>query len=222
MAYKSPSQSDSIVLDRVGIWSASMLRAVLRNASFPTSVLDSNYLNAVHAILLNNLVRDQVTYLLDEKDFNHKADARLERWSSRLIFIGALSAVLYLVTFALLPKVPQLPDAVLAIVKNEKLAHVCAMIASTFGILMPTAAATCSAIRHYGDYSQIASRYQNAIHSLKQIEHVLLAHLEDRRRNSLTPSSDFLSKEAIRATDILADEVKSWNRLLRKKEIEVS
>jgi hypothetical protein len=220
--YESPNQVKDLVLDNVGLWSASILRATLRRASFPTAHLSSNYLNAVHRLALDNLITSQSEYLLRESAYNLKADHRLERYSNRCVSVGAISAAAYLLLYALLPEI--LPPAryLGPVLSQDHARHVFSLTASTLGILMPTAAATCAAIRHYGEYAQVSSRFRNTSLSLQKVSTELQSRLQDRRRGIPSPQSRLIASEISEATDLLLQEVQSWNSILRRKELELT
>jgi hypothetical protein len=221
-SFAPPAYIADISLDAVGHWFTCYLRAVLRSGSIPNARCDSNYLGAVHQLVLENLLLNQATYLDGEAAFNADADRLLERSAYALVGTAAGLTALYLLLVIVLPLFAS-NETVRSLIEYEHappLNVIIPMTVAAVGVLFPTLATALSAIRHHGEYAQLAARFQGTAKSLRRVESELQYRRHDRRLGHDHLSSLALSKHISRATDILLQEVQGWNALLRKKEIE--
>ena len=91
---------------------------------------------------------------------------------------------------------------------------------TVLGALMPATAAALSAVRHHGEYAQIASQYECTAAALQGVEDRLIFLLPDRRNGTRQPRSSILHALMVQATDATFQEVQGWRAVLQKKEIE--
>jgi hypothetical protein len=201
------------------------LRAVLRNAAFPSARFDEDYTTTAHRLVLDNLIVGQIGYYKDEAEFNHRSDRRLEIWGWCCVGLAAVATGLYLIVYVLLPKLavcPSFGPEFCQKLFDEDVRHAASLVASAVGVLMPAIAAAISAIRHHGEYAQITGRFHSTAAALAESERDLERSLPDLRRGKPTPSSASTAHVVLRTTDALLQEVQGWNAILRKKEIELS
>jgi hypothetical protein len=217
LVYATPSHLAQFQKDDVAKWTNTYFRAVIRNSSFPTAYFTPDYLKTVHALALQNLVVDQISYLQEEALFQQKSDEFLELWTKRFVVIAGAVTFVYLLAAAskCLPTLSWIQPL------SGKIAGQGHAVAVS-GALLTTAAAAFSAIRNHGEYAQIAARFEGASGGLKVMQDKLAASLPNRRPDfSLPPLRSASLASIVRAaTDILIQEVQGWRAILQKKEIE--
>ena len=196
--------------DNIARWSNAYFRALTRSASFPAARLTADYLKTVQALVLKNLVVDQIEYFEDEIPFHTKSDEALERWIKGCVLIAAAVTLAYV-----LPPVHALMERVMEETEPQRVVPV-------LGALLPAAAAALGAIRNHGEYAQIAARYEGACAALGVIKSQLAARLPDRRPDVVRSpmSSTSLTSVIMSTTNILFQEVHGWKAILQTKEIE--
>jgi hypothetical protein len=211
--YATPSHLAQFQKDDVAKWTNTYFRAVTRNSSFPTACFTADYLKTVHALALQNLVVDQISYLQEEALFQHKSDEFLELWTKIFVLIAGGVTFVYLLASYLMAALASKFLPTLSSAENT---------VAVFGALLTTAAAALSAIRSHGEYAQIAGRFEGASGGLQVIQGTLFASLPNRRPDFSPPAlrSASLASLVRAATDILIQEVQGWRAILQKKEIE--
>jgi len=215
--YPTPSHLARFLTDHTAMWTNTYFRAVIRNCSFPTVRLTSDYLKTVHALALRNLLAEQISYLKGEVAFQQKSDEALERWTKLCVSVAFAVTFVYLVYgFAdyFLP-----PDLQMAHLLGETAPM---RVVSVVGALFTAAATALAAIRSHGEYAQIAARYEGTWEALRAIHARLAARLPDRRPDFSPPllRSATLASIVGQATDNLVQEVQGWHAILQHKEIE--
>jgi hypothetical protein len=208
--YATPAHLSQFERDHVARWTRAYFRAVMRNSSFPTACITSDYLKTAHALVLHNLVVEQIEYFQTEAPFQYKSDKFLERSIKVCVIIAGAATAAYLI-----PPTQWVMHQVLGEAAPGRIVPV-------LGALLPAAAAALAAIRHHGEYAQIAARYEGASAALQMIHAQLAARLPNHRRDFSPPPlrSASLASMVGEATDILIQEVQGWRAILQKKEIE--
>jgi hypothetical protein len=209
-SYGTPSHLTQFQKDDVAKWTNAYFRAVIRNASFPTARLTPDYLKTVHMLVLRNLVVDQISYFESEVPFQRKSDKVLERWTT----VCVLTALIATIGYLWLPMTLQQQQLLGDITPGR--------LVSVLGALLAAGAGALSAIRHHGEYAQIAARFDGAKEALETIKTRLAARLPDRRPDFSPPPlrSAGLASIVGTATDALIQEVQGWRAILQYKEIE--
>jgi hypothetical protein len=216
LVYATPSHLAQFQKDDVAKWTNTYFRALIRNSSLPNACFTPDYLKTVHALALQNLVVDQISYLREEALFQHKSDEVLERWIKTCVLIAGVVTFAYLLAVLARQFLPT--PLGMEPLSGETAGHVVAV----FAALLTSAAAALSAMRNHGEYAQIAARFEGASGGLEGIRSKLAARLPNRR---LDPPprplrSASLASIVRAATDILIQEVQGWRAILQKKEIE--
>jgi hypothetical protein len=215
--YPTPSHLARFQTDDIAMWTNAYFRALIRNCSFPTVRFTPDYLKTVHALVLQNLVVDQISYFEDEVHFQQKSDQVLERWIKACVLVAAAATVGYLayaVADLVLPPRLQMPHQI----GETTLANIVGVV----GALLTAAAAALAAMRNHGEYAQIAARYEGTWEALRGIQSQLAARLPNDQPDFSPPPlrSAALASIVGDATDNLIQEVQGWRAILRKKEIE--
>jgi hypothetical protein len=210
--YVTPPHLSQFQTDHIAQWTNVFFHAVIRNSSFPTARLTADYLKTVHALVLKNLIDDQIEYFQREAPFQQKSDEILERSIKVCVITAGLVTAAYL-----FPLTHFAIDSLLGDSAPERIVPV-------LGALLPAAAAAVAAVRNHGEYAQIAARYEGAGTALGMIRSQLAARLPNRRPDFSPPPlrSAPLASIVARASDILIQEVQGWRAILQKKEIEPS
>ncbi len=201
-------------------WAAAYLKAVRRNASFPSAMFSPNYLSLAHKLVLTNLVQDQIRYYDGEIDFQRKAEEQLETCSRRMIQVAVLAtafSLLLSLQFGLVGIFgQQAPDPA------PQWISAAGTLASALGCLMPAAAAAAAAIRFAGEYAQLARRFTDTRIALEEVRVSLDRHLPDSSPEGHPEvSSAYLARQVVAATAALKGEVQEWSSILRGKALEV-
>ena len=207
--YETPSQLTKFQSDDVAKWTNAYFHALIRNCSFPTVRLTSDYLETVRSLVLRNLIANQINYLQDESRFQQKSDETLEWWTKALVAAAAGGTILFFL-YLVVGEVMPVPKGDLG------------RVVSACGALLTATAAALSAIRSHGEYAQIAARYEGSWEALQGVQGRLAARQPERRRDDsrLRLRSARLASAVGEATDILIGEVQGWRAILQKKEIE--
>jgi hypothetical protein len=208
--YATPPHLSKFQNDHIAHWTNMFFRAVVRNSSFPTLRLTADYLKNVHALVLRNLIEDQICYLQGEASFQQKSDDVLERWIKACVIVAGVATIAYLF--------PPTHSAISYLLGDS----VPDRVVPVLGALLPAGAAALAAMRSHGEYAQIAARYEGANAALQVKRNQLATRLPDRRPDfePRSLSSAQLASIVGEATDILIQEVQGWRAILQKKEIE--
>ena len=228
--YVTPSHLARFETDEIALWTNAYFRALLRACSFPTARLTADYRKTLHALVLHNLVINQIGYFNGEIAFQRKSDRVLEGWTRACVAIAAAITGLYLLADLLL-----YADAASSTPTPHILSRFGALVAtaaarlssapeivSAVGALLTAVAATLSAVRNHGEYAQIANRYEGARDTLRALQAQLAARLPDRRPSFSPQPMHSASLESFigAATDVVTREVQGWHGILQTKEIE--
>jgi hypothetical protein len=213
-----------VKVDDCTAWCQAYLRAMLRSACVPHARLDPDYINTAHQLMLHNYVGDQRTYYRDEAVFNQKSDAVMERNINRSVSVALVMTSLYLMAHWLEPwldcPISQFGESLKLTPLIESFKTYSTQVVTVLGALMPATAAALSAIRHHGEYAQIALQYENTAAALQGVEYKLVSLLPDRRNGTRQPRSSILHALMVQATDATFQEIQGWSAVLQKKEIE--
>jgi len=226
IALTIPAHEHGFQDDQHSVWVNWYRRAVLRKAGFPDAKLDTDYINTVQELALQNLIRNQINYFESEASLYNEADERLETCINWCIAIAFVITISYLATSLLLPlalRSTSTPELMALLQQLESgVTSSGALLATFFGALMPAIAAAFAALRSHGEYAPIAARYLGTSRALQRLERQVIRTFPDRRRNRTVKSatSAEVSEQIVAATSSLFQEVIGWQSVLTKKKIE--